>query len=167
MTRPNRLQSLTELMADLESGRISSVEATEACLRATEAWQPKINAFVSVDGDAALAAEPEHYQAYDSRAFVHWQLGDLEATRADLKRAAALAPEFWGLDLREDRFPTVLIRRYLKALGHYGGPLDGDFDDMTETMAAIRAYETSAGLPPTGAPTMALLTRLAETDRAH
>lgn len=56
MNRPNRLQSLTELMADLESGRMSSVEATEACLRATEAWQPKINAFVSVDGDAALAA---------------------------------------------------------------------------------------------------------------
>ncbi len=54
--RPNRLQSLTELMADLEAGRISSVEATEACLRTTEAWQPRINAFIRIDGDKALAA---------------------------------------------------------------------------------------------------------------
>lgn len=56
MTLPNRLQSLTELMADLEAGRISSVEATEFCLRQTEAWQPTINAFIRVDGDAALDA---------------------------------------------------------------------------------------------------------------
>lgn len=56
MSRPNRLQSLTELMDDLEEGRISSVEATEACLRSAEAWQPRINAFIRIDGDAALAA---------------------------------------------------------------------------------------------------------------
>ena len=56
MTRPNRLHSLTELMADLEAGRISSVEATEASLKATEDWQPKINAFIRVDGEQALAA---------------------------------------------------------------------------------------------------------------
>jgi len=56
MNRPNRLQSLTELMADLEAGRISSVEATEYCLRRAEAWQPRINAFIRVDGDAALDA---------------------------------------------------------------------------------------------------------------
>lgn len=54
MNRPNRLQSLTELMADLEAGRISSVEATEACLRSAEAWQPRINAFIRIDGDRAL-----------------------------------------------------------------------------------------------------------------
>jgi aspartyl-tRNA(Asn)/glutamyl-tRNA(Gln) amidotransferase subunit A len=56
MTRPNRLHSLTELMADLEAGRISSVEATEASLKATEDWQPKINAFIRVDGEKALEA---------------------------------------------------------------------------------------------------------------
>lgn len=116
------------------------------------------------DCDAALAAEPEHYQAYDSRAFVHWQLGDLESARADIEHAAALAPGFWDWDLRESRFATVMIRRYLKTLGHYGGPLDGEFDDMGPTAAAIRAYEVNAGLPPTGAPTMALLARLTEED---
>ena len=56
MSRPNRLQSLTELMADLETGRVSSVEATEACPRSAEAWQPRINAFIRIDGDAAMDA---------------------------------------------------------------------------------------------------------------
>lgn len=56
MSRPNRLQSLTELMADLETGRVSSVEATEACLRSAEAWQPRINAFIRIDGEAAMDA---------------------------------------------------------------------------------------------------------------
>jgi len=56
MNRPNHLRSLTELMADLESGAISSVEATELCLRRTEAWQPHINSFIHIDGGAALEA---------------------------------------------------------------------------------------------------------------
>lgn len=56
MSRPNRLQSLTELMAELEAGRMSSVEATEACLKSAEAWQPTINAFVAIDEDAAIEA---------------------------------------------------------------------------------------------------------------
>ena len=114
------------------------------------------------DCDAALAAEPGHYQAYDSRAFAHWQLGALEAARADIRRAAALAPGFWDWNLREARFATVMIRRYLKTLGYYHGPLDGAFDDMGQTEAAIRAYEKAAGLSPTGASTSALLARLAE-----
>lgn len=116
------------------------------------------------DCDAALKAEPDHYQAYDSRAFAYWQLGELEAARADLARAAELAPDFWDWGQREERFKTVLIRRYLKSLGLYGGPLDGEFDDMSETEAAIRNYEAAEGLPTTGAPTAALLSRLAEED---
>ncbi len=56
MNRPNRLPTLTELMADLEAGRISSVEATVACLKTTAEWQPRINAFIRVDEDAAMAA---------------------------------------------------------------------------------------------------------------
>jgi len=56
MSRANRLPSLVELMADLEAGRMSSVEATELCLQRTEAWQPAINAFIRIEGDRALAA---------------------------------------------------------------------------------------------------------------
>lgn len=56
MNRPNRLQSLTELMAEMEAGRISSVEATEDTLRRMETWQPHINAFIRMDGDAAISA---------------------------------------------------------------------------------------------------------------
>lgn len=56
MSRPNRLQSLTELMADLKAGHTSSAEATEASLRRTEAWQGAINAFIRIDGDRAMDA---------------------------------------------------------------------------------------------------------------
>ena len=50
MTRPNRLQSLHELMTEMEAGHISSLEATEDMLQRMEAWQPHINAFIRMDG---------------------------------------------------------------------------------------------------------------------
>ena len=56
MTRPNRLQSLHELMMEMEAGHISSLEATEDMLQRMEAWQPHINAFIRMDGDAAIKA---------------------------------------------------------------------------------------------------------------
>ena len=82
-------------------------------------------------------------------------------------KAAALAPDFWDWSAREDRFSVVLARRYLKSLGHYDGPLDGDFDDLTPTADAIRAYQTAKGLAPDGAATPELLARLAEEGRGN
>ena len=54
MNRPNRLQSLVDLMDDLNHGRISSLEATQGRLETTRSWQPTINAFVSIDEDQAI-----------------------------------------------------------------------------------------------------------------
>lgn len=110
---------------------------------------------------AALEADDGFHQAYDSRAFAYWQLGDHAAARADLEKAAELAPDFWDWSAREDRFALVLARRYLKSLGHYDGPLDGEFDDLSETEKAIRAFQADAGLPTTGEADAELLDQMA------
>lgn len=113
------------------------------------------------DCDAAIAANPAHFQARDSRAFALWQLGRLEDARAELAVAEKLDPDFWDWSKREERFLTVMIRRYLKSLGRYRGPLDGDFEDPGPTSAAIRAYQADAGLQQTGAPSRDLMAQLA------
>jgi aspartyl-tRNA(Asn)/glutamyl-tRNA(Gln) amidotransferase subunit A len=56
MTGDPALLSLTELAAAIASRKVSSVEATTACLARIEAWQPVINAFVRVEADDALKA---------------------------------------------------------------------------------------------------------------
>ena len=53
------LMTLTELAAAIRAKQISSVEATQALLDRIKAWQPVLNAFVSVEADAALAAAKE------------------------------------------------------------------------------------------------------------
>lgn len=113
------------------------------------------------DCDAAVAADPSHVQARDSRAFAYWQLGRKDEARADLERAAELEPDLWDWSKREGRFAIVMARRYLKAMGRYGGPLDGDFDDEQATAAAIRAYQVEIGLDATGEPSADLIARLA------
>ncbi len=121
MNRPNRLQSLTELMADLEAGRISSVEATEFCLRQTEAWQPKINAFIRVDGDAALAA----------------------AKAADVARAAGDQRPLLGAPLAHK---DMFIRKGQSASG--GSAILGDI--VGDDDATVIARLTAAGAIETG-----------------
>src|SRR5260370_22923496 len=48
-------QSLTQVANLIRQGRISSVEATQACLARIKIWQPKLNAFIDVEASAALA----------------------------------------------------------------------------------------------------------------
>jgi aspartyl-tRNA(Asn)/glutamyl-tRNA(Gln) amidotransferase subunit A len=48
------LWSLIEVAQAIRQGDLSSVAATEACLRRIETWQPAINAFISVQAEAAL-----------------------------------------------------------------------------------------------------------------
>jgi aspartyl-tRNA(Asn)/glutamyl-tRNA(Gln) amidotransferase subunit A len=50
---------LADLSASIATGRISSVEATRACLARIEAWQPHINAFIRLDADEALRTAAE------------------------------------------------------------------------------------------------------------
>jgi aspartyl-tRNA(Asn)/glutamyl-tRNA(Gln) amidotransferase subunit A len=49
------LWDLSEVADAIAERRISSVEATEACLARIEAWQPRVNAFLRLYKDKALA----------------------------------------------------------------------------------------------------------------
>jgi Asp-tRNA(Asn)/Glu-tRNA(Gln) amidotransferase A subunit family amidase len=49
------VKSLAELAADLRARRLSSVEATALALDRIDAAQAKLNAFITVDRDGALA----------------------------------------------------------------------------------------------------------------
>jgi aspartyl-tRNA(Asn)/glutamyl-tRNA(Gln) amidotransferase subunit A len=49
-------RSLTEIAAAIASKQVSAVEVVRACLARIEAWQGRINAFIALEADAALAA---------------------------------------------------------------------------------------------------------------
>ncbi len=49
------LWELSEVAEAIAGRRISSLEATEACLARIEAWQPRVNAFLRIHKDKALA----------------------------------------------------------------------------------------------------------------
>ncbi|MSQ18966.1 MAG: amidase [Betaproteobacteria bacterium] len=48
--------SLTEIAAAIRAKRVSSREVTVACLARIEQWQPKLNCFISLEAEEALAA---------------------------------------------------------------------------------------------------------------
>ena len=48
--------SLTAVAKLIRRGRASALEVTDACLRKIEAWQPRVNAFLEVEGEAARKA---------------------------------------------------------------------------------------------------------------
>jgi aspartyl-tRNA(Asn)/glutamyl-tRNA(Gln) amidotransferase subunit A len=55
VTTDPALLSLTELAAAIRERRVSSLEATTACLARIADWQPHLNAFISIESDEALA----------------------------------------------------------------------------------------------------------------
>ena len=50
------LLSLTEVALAIAQKRVSSREVTQSCLDRTVQWQPKLNAFMAIEADEALAA---------------------------------------------------------------------------------------------------------------
>jgi aspartyl-tRNA(Asn)/glutamyl-tRNA(Gln) amidotransferase subunit A len=50
------LLTLTEIAEAIAQKKISSREATQSCLDRTAKWQPSLNAYMSIEADAALAA---------------------------------------------------------------------------------------------------------------
>ena len=53
------LLSLTEVAAQIRERKLSSVEVTQALLARIQHWQPRLNAFVRIEADEALAAAKE------------------------------------------------------------------------------------------------------------
>src|SRR4051794_23286955 len=50
------LLSLTEVAQAIAQKRISSREATQSCLDRITQWQPRLNAFMAIEAEEALAA---------------------------------------------------------------------------------------------------------------
>ena len=55
MTDPSAL-TLTEVATAIRERKLSSVEATHSLLARIDSWQPRLNAFVRVEAEEALAA---------------------------------------------------------------------------------------------------------------
>jgi aspartyl-tRNA(Asn)/glutamyl-tRNA(Gln) amidotransferase subunit A len=53
------LLDLNEIAVAIATRRVSSVEATQACLARIKAWQPAINAFIRIDEESALRQAAE------------------------------------------------------------------------------------------------------------
>src|SRR5450756_1632521 len=56
MSTEPALLSLTEVAKAIAEKRISSREATQSCLDRIAQWRPRLNAFMAIEADAALAA---------------------------------------------------------------------------------------------------------------
>jgi aspartyl-tRNA(Asn)/glutamyl-tRNA(Gln) amidotransferase subunit A len=68
------LLNLSEVADAIAARRISSVEATQACLERIKAWQPEVNAFIRLDEEEALniaAARDAELSAGKSRGKLH------------------------------------------------------------------------------------------------
>lgn len=74
------------------------------------------------DYDAALRIEPEFANAYQNRGVSHEKLDEPEMAQRDWARAIELAGEARARWWQE----------YLKAKGHYSGPIDGIYGPGTE-----------------------------------
>jgi aspartyl-tRNA(Asn)/glutamyl-tRNA(Gln) amidotransferase subunit A len=56
MSTEPALMSLTSVAKAIAQKRLSSREATQSCLERIAEWQPRLNAFMAIEADAALAA---------------------------------------------------------------------------------------------------------------
>jgi aspartyl-tRNA(Asn)/glutamyl-tRNA(Gln) amidotransferase subunit A len=59
MSTEPALLSLTSVAQAIAQKRVSSREATQSCLDRISKWQPRINAFMAIEAEAALAAADE------------------------------------------------------------------------------------------------------------
>ncbi|MEA2921485.1 MAG: aspartyl-tRNA(Asn)/glutamyl-tRNA(Gln) amidotransferase subunit [Bradyrhizobium sp.] len=56
ITAEPALMSLTAIAQAIAEKRLSSREATQTCIDRNKQWQPRLNAFMAIEGEAALAA---------------------------------------------------------------------------------------------------------------
>ena len=117
-------RTLTELAAGLDRGEFTSVELTQALLDRIGARDGELNAFLTVTGDAALAA----------------------AERADRARAAGEGGPLNGLPLaHKDIFCTrdVLTTCGSKILGNFVAPYDATVIERLNRAGAIMLGKTN------------------------
>ena len=136
MTASSPFSTIAEATASIRFRQISPVELVESLLRRIESLQPKLNAFVHLDADAARAQA----RASEAAASRNLQLGPLHGLPLTIKSCIDVAgwPCPAGSLLRKDYVPNTdapLVAR-LKAAGAI---LLGN----TNTPEFLIAYETN------------------------
>ncbi|MDA0369260.1 MAG: amidase [Proteobacteria bacterium] len=115
--------SLTEVANAIQTKKVSSVEATQACIDQVLAWQPKVNAFISFDPEDALdqaAAADADLAVGSVRGPLHGvPLAHKDLFYRDGKRTTC-ASKILG-DLTPDYDATVLRRLTDAGALHLGG----------------------------------------------
>ncbi|MGI9238064.1 MAG: Asp-tRNA(Asn)/Glu-tRNA(Gln) amidotransferase subunit GatA [Woeseiaceae bacterium] len=112
------VQSMTELTAGLERGDFTSVELTESLLARIAALDPRLNAFITVTADEALAA----------------------AGKADKARAAGKAGDLNGLPIiHKDIFCTRGVRTTCgsRMLDNFVSPYDATVVEKLSDAGAV------------------------------
>ncbi len=115
--------SLTEVADAIRTKKVSSVEATQACIAQAEKWQPKINAYVTFDPDGALA-QAKQADADLAKGTVRGALHGVPLAHKDLfyrkGKRITCASKILG-NLTADHDATVLSRLATAGAVHLGG----------------------------------------------
>jgi aspartyl-tRNA(Asn)/glutamyl-tRNA(Gln) amidotransferase subunit A len=109
--------SLADAAAQIRAGRLSSVALTQACLDRIAMYQPKLDAFITLAGKAALA-QAAALDAEQKRGRLRGQLHGVPLAIKDIIDTAGLRTT-GGSALFEDRVPTedATVVARLKAAG--------------------------------------------------
>ena len=100
------------------------------------------------DFSRAIVLDPGLAAAYHNRAVIARKEGDYRLAAKDLRTAQSLGVEQAEQTIAAIRGEVSAIQRRLNQLGFAAGPVDGIAGSQTE--AAIRELQKSAGLEPTG-----------------
>ena len=115
--------SMTEVADAIRSKKVSSVEATQACIDHTEKWQPKVNAFITFDPEDALA-QAKQADADLAKGNVRGALHGVPLAHKDLfyrkGRRITCGSKILG-NLVADHDATVLRRLVDEGAVHLGG----------------------------------------------
>ncbi len=107
-----RAMSLVEVAAAIRGGELTSVAVTEACLAAAEAAQPRLNCFIDIEAEAALACAAER-DADLAAGKAPGLLHGVPLAHKDLFHRAGI-PATFGSAICRDHVPTetsTLMRR--------------------------------------------------------
>ena len=100
------------------------------------------------DFSKTIELQPQLAEAYNNRGIMARTLGDYRQAGKDFERAAQLGMELAHQHLQVLRDETRQVQERLRSAGYNPGAADGV--PGSQTVAALRQYQTAQGLPVTG-----------------